>query len=144
MGYRSKVKCAFVFNDEFVRDAFFVSSIANAENKLRDTTPGSADHIESYVTSEVEWFRDSFTSCVITGDPVLLLEMDDVKWYDSFWFVDFVEEMKNECVTRGGGFRFIRLGEDSDDNEVDDNSHENFDCFSGYNYLDISRDIVIC
>ena len=143
MGYRSKVKCAFVFTDEFVRDAFFVSSMANAENKLRETTPGSAEHIENYVAAEVDWFQNSFTSCVINSEPVLLLEMDDVKWYDGFWFVDFVEEMKDECVNRGGGYRYIRIGEDSDDNEVSDNHHENFDCFSGYNYLDISRDIVI-
>jgi hypothetical protein len=143
MGYRSDVKCAFVFTDEFVRDAFFVSSMVNAENKLRETTPGSADHIETYVAAETEWFRDSFTSCVISGNPVLLLEMDDVKWYDDFWFVKFVEEMKDECINRGGGYRLVRIGEDSEDSEIDDNSHENFDDFSGYDYLDISRHIAI-
>jgi hypothetical protein len=74
---------------------------------------------------------------------VLLLEMDDVKWYADFWFVKFTIEMQEECVNRGGGFRFVRIGEESDDQEIDDGNHENFDDFSGYDYLAISRQIVI-
>lgn len=143
MGYRSNVKCAFVFTDEFVRDAFFVSSMANAEvaiaEEFKDSGPNLADHIRQ----ELEWFRDSFTSYVISGNPVLLLEMDDIKWYESFWFVKFTTEMQEECVNRGGGYRFVRIGEESDDHEVSDDHHENFDDFSGYDYLDISRQIVI-
>jgi hypothetical protein len=80
---------------------------------------------------------------VLAGNPVLLLEMDDIKWYESFWFVKFTTEMQEECVNRGGGYRFIRLGEESDDQEINEGNHENFDDFNGYDYLDISREIVI-
>ena len=143
MGYRSDVKCAFVFTDEFVRDAFFVSSMANAERKLDEEYERRGPDITDSKSGELEWFRDEFSSCVINGDPVLLLEMDNVKWYDDFWFVKFTAEMQEECVTRGGAFTFIRLGEEIEDVEVENSCHENFSEFYPIDYLTISRDIVI-
>lgn len=129
MGYRSQVKIAFVFKDELVRDTFFIAAMEQAKEKA---------------VNDVNWFEESFTHCTLNGNPVTLFEADDIKWYSDYSSVRFIEdEMRDECVKRGGGWAFIRVGEESDDIEQDSNHHDNFDDFSAWDYLYTSTEIHI-
>ena len=131
MGYRSQVKIAFVFKDELVRDTFFIAAMEQAKEKIPNIELSS-------------WFEESFTHCTINKYPVTLFEADDIKWYTDYPTIAFIEdEMRAECVKRGGGWAFIRVGEESDDIEQESDHHDNFDDFSAWDYLYTSTEIHI-
>ena len=130
MGYRSQVKIAFVFKDELVRDTFFIAAMEQAKEKG--------------VSNEDDWFVNCFTHCTLHGNPVTLFEADDIKWYSDYSSVRFIEdEMRDECVKRGGGWAFIRVGEESDDIEQESDHHDSFIEFSAWDYLYTSTEIHI-
>ena len=53
-------------------------------------------------------------------DGAVLFHWDHIKWYDSFKEVAAIEEFMNDCDTEDleDHYRFVRIGEETDDNEV--------------------------
>jgi hypothetical protein len=148
MGYRSEVACVFVFEDELTRDAFHITSLQSYRDRLGGFKDQSVDGI-GYTTAEaieeeVGWLRDMLTPRTTNDMPVLLLHAEDVKWYDSFQVVKHVEKMKQDCVERMGMYKYVRIGEESDDVYEEEDSHDNFPRdYCGDDFIRISRSIYI-
>ena len=53
-------------------------------------------------------------------DGAVLFHWDHIKWYDSYKEVAAIEEFMNDCDTEDleDHYRFVRSGEELDDNEV--------------------------
>lgn len=85
-----------------------------------------------------------FTIETINSQQVILFDASDVKWYDSFDDVKFVENMltqfRNTFQTNETeqyyNYEFIRVGEDTQDIEEDCGN-------SGFNVLHVDRSIQI-
>ena len=148
MGYRSEVACVFVFEDELTRDAFHITSVQSYRDRLGGFKDQSVDGI-GYTTAEaieeeVGWLSDMLTPRTTNDMPVLLLHAEDVKWYDSFQVVKHVEQMKRDCVERMGMYKYVRIGEESDDVHEEGDEHDNFPpgCH-GDDFLRVNRSIYI-
>jgi hypothetical protein len=148
MGYRSEVACVFVFEDELTRDAFHITSMQTYRDRIEKlmghNVAGIGEVNASEVESDVEWFSSLFKERETNGMPVLLLHAEDIKWYDDFQFVKHVEEMKCECIERMGMYKYIRIGEESDDVHEDEDAHDNFPAGTyGDDFVRLSRSIYI-
>jgi hypothetical protein len=148
MGYRSEVACVFVFEDELTRDAFHITSMQTYRDRIEKlmgrNVAGIGEVNASEAESEVEWFSGLFKARETNGMPVLLLHAEDVKWYDDFQFVRHVEKMKEDCVERMGMYKYIRVGEETDDVHEEGDEHDNFPPgHFGDDFLRLSRSIYI-
>jgi hypothetical protein len=148
MGYRSEVACVFVFTDELTRDAFHITSLqwyrATLGGLKDQSVDGSGFLTAEAIEEEVGWLSDMLTPRTTNDMPVLLLHAEDVKWYDSFQVVKHVEKMKEDCVARMGMYKYIRIGEESDDVHEEGESHDNFpDDVYGDDFLRLTRNIYI-
>lgn len=148
MGYRSEVACVFVFEDELTRDAFHITSMQSYRDRIEklmgNNVAGIGEVNASEAESEVEWFSGLFKARETNGMPVLLLHAEDIKWYDDFQFVRHVEKMKEDCVERMGMYKYIRVGEESDDVHEEEDSHDNFPRdYCGDDFIRVSRSIYI-
>jgi hypothetical protein len=148
MGYRSEVACVFVFTDELTRDAFHITSMQSyrdrIEKQLGQSGLALSEVNASEAESEVEWFSGLFKARETNGMPVLLLHAEDIKWYDDFQFVKHVEQMKEDCVERMGMYKYVRIGEESDDVHEEGDEHDNFRRdYCGDDFLRVNRSIYI-
>jgi hypothetical protein len=134
MGYRSEVVCAFVFQDELVRDAFHTTAM----NRFCD------DAVPDWDIRDKEWFTTAFTTDERHDNYVLLMQFDEVKWYPDLEVPKFVEnEMMPECVVRGGAYSFVRLGEETEDIVESSDNHSKFGDFDADDYVRVARYIEI-
>lgn len=119
MGYRSEVAIVFAFADTLVRDAF----IAQIEDDPELTTE-EFEPVDHYALPSVR-FHDT-----------------DVKWYPSLADVQAVERLCTKAIDVGGAWVKVRIGEDDDDTETDnDCSDQLSDRFHYYDYIRVSRRI---
>ena len=148
MGYRSEVACVFVFEDELTRDAFHITSMQSYRDRIEKQLGQSGLALSEVNAKEIEeevgWLSDMLTPRTTNDMPVLLLHAEDVKWYDSFQVVKHVEQMKQDCVERMGMYKYIRIGEETDDVHEESEQHDNFpDDTYGDDFIRISRSIYI-
>jgi hypothetical protein len=148
MGYRSEVACVFVFEDELTRDAFHITSMQSYRDRIEKQMGQSGLALSevnaSEAESEVEWFSGLFKARETNDMPVLLLHAEDVKWYDDFQFVRHVEKMKDDCVERMGMYKYIRIGEETDDVHEESEQHDNFpDDVHHDDFIRVNRSIYI-
>lgn len=125
MGYRSEVAYIIRFKDKEMRDAFVNLERAKA-NK----------HINEALDELVEVEEDK-----------LGFHADYVKWYDNYEDVEAHRQLLKDVISifadeetipdynQQAGYRFIRLGEESDDNEVEEEG--NAECL--YEYVEWHR-----
>ena len=98
MGYRSEVAYAIQFKD--------------------------ADALKEFVGLHAinEDTREALNECELSNDdqPALLFKAEDVKWYDNFEEVQAHNKLLDsvdEAFDDRAGYYYLRLGEESDDNE---------------------------
>lgn len=147
MGYRSDVACAFVFDDELVRDTFHVTAMTKFREFAIERDNKDDSHMSAWTDDDFEWFERAFTPRTMEGHPVLLMKLDDMKWYPNYASVRFVEDvMMAEALERGGAYAFARIGEEDDDIEQRSEASEQF-CDSDYfypgDYVRVTRSIYI-
>jgi hypothetical protein len=148
MGYRSEVACVFVFEDELTRDAFHVTSMQSYRDRIEKQLGQSGLALSEVnakeIEGEVRWLDDMLTPRTTNDMPVLLLHAEDVKWYTDFQVVKHVEQMKQDCVERMGMYKYVRIGEETDDVHEEEDSHDNFPRdYCGDDFIRISRSIYI-
>jgi hypothetical protein len=113
MGYRSEVAYVIKFKDIAQRDAFVTLMLAQNDpivtEAINDTTHEQTD------------------------DPVITFRAGDVKWYDSFPDVQVHHQMMRDATEwYEAEWRFVRIGEDSNDIEVQEEGNE----FELWEYVD--------
>ena len=121
MGYRSDVAYAIQFKD--------------------------ADALKEFVGLHAinEDTREALNECELSNDdqPALLFKAEDVKWYDSFEDVQAHNKLLDsvdEAFDDRAGYCFLRLGEESDDNEQKDGGHRElipWEAFSFRRFIEI-------
>ena len=118
MGYRSEVNYVVKFSSKDEPEkayAQFIKFYNWVKRHTVNTKQGSADYSGQKVLTNawhLYWNVD---------EQVLCFEASDVKWYDSYsdvqWHQQLLKEVqKYSCAT----YRFVRLGEDPSDIEVDE------------------------
>lgn len=147
MGYRSEVVCAFVFNDELVRDTFHVTAMTKFRDYATERDNKDNSGMVAWIDSDFEWFESGFTPRMMEGNHVLLMQFEDIKWYSDFASVRFVEDvMMDEALERGGAYAFVRIGEEDDDIDQRSDASERFGDNSYFypgHYVRVARSIVI-
>jgi len=130
MGYRSEVAYVIRFKDKAMRDTFVALQRAKAD-----------PHINTALDEMVE-----------VEDNMLGYHADHVKWYDSYDDVkahealmrDTIDIFANEetipAYDDQAGYKFIRLGEEAEDNvdEEEGNSEELYDYVDWYRAVNVS------
>ena len=105
MGYRSKVAYVIKFHDIERRDAFVSLMLAEGEQ---------------FKTEAVNDTRHDYKT-----DPIITFEQRGVKWYESYPDVQAHHKLMQDAVDLfEAGYRFVRVGEEHDDIQVDSNSTE--------------------
>ena len=102
MGYRSAVK-AIVYGDKETLRGYM------AIEKLRDKNVFQ----EFEGRLELKYMVDEYA--------VLDLTLDDVKWYEGYDDVAAWERFMRDCVDHGLNYEFVRLGEELNDIETEQN-----------------------
>jgi hypothetical protein len=147
MGYRSDVACAFVFDDELVRDTFHVTAMTKFRDYATERDNKEDSHMAAWTDTDFAWFEEAFKPCTMEGNPVLLMRFEDIKWYPGYASTTFVEDvMMAEAIDRGGAYAFVRIGEEDDDIEQSSDCSEQFkgnDYFYANDYVRVSRSIYI-
>jgi hypothetical protein len=113
MGYRSEVAYVIKFEDIAQRDAFVTLVLAKNDpivtEAINDTTHDQTD------------------------DPVITFKAGDVKWYDSYPDVQVHHQMMRDATELyDAEWRFVRIGEETTDIEVQEEGHE----FELWEYVD--------
>jgi hypothetical protein len=129
MGYRSEVAYVLRFKDKEMRELFVSIQRAKAD-----------PHINEALNELVE-----------VEDNMLGYHADHVKWYDSYEDVQAHEGFMKACLDLFGdeystdydnqaGYKFIRLGEETDDNidKEGGNSEQIYDYVDWYRAINIS------
>lgn len=105
MGYTSDVAYVIKFKDVEERDAFV--TLMQAKN----------DKLVNQVLEEVEYRYSK--------DPVITFECTCTKWYETFPDVQAHHKLMDDASSLyEAEYRFVRVGEDVDDIEVQDCGHE--------------------
>jgi hypothetical protein len=147
MGYRSEVVCAFVFNDELVRDTFHVTAMTKFRDYAIEHNNKDGSNMSAWTDSDFDWFEEAFTARSMEGNPTLLMQFEDIKWYSDFASVRFVEDvMMDEAIERGGAYAFVRIGEDDEDIAQRSEASEQFidsNYFYPGDYVHVARSIVV-
>lgn len=130
MGYRSNTAYVIRFKDKEQCDAFINLQRAKAD----------------------KWVNEALDELTRVEDNVLGFHSDCVKWYDTFEDVKAHTMLMQEAVRLFGedspdtpdyddqaGYRFIRLGEEDDDNEIEEGG--NSECL--YEYIEWYRNIEV-
>ena len=121
MGYRSDVAIVFAFADTLIRDAFIT--------QIEDDPA-------------LQYFSKEFESTDEYELPAVRFYATDVKWYESYPDVQAVEHLCTKATDIGGAWVKVRIGEDDDDTETDnDCSDQLSDRFHYYDYVRVSRRI---
>ena len=131
MGYRSEVAYVIRFKDKAMRELFVSIQRAKADK-----------HINEALNELIE-----------VEDNLLGYHADHVKWYDSYPEVKAHEALLREAVELFGdenpdcanyddqaGYKFVRLGEEQEDNEDEEegNSEELYEYVDWYRAVNVS------
>jgi hypothetical protein len=124
MGYRSEVAYVILFKDKAMRELFVSMQRAKADK-----------HINEALNELVE-----------VEDCLLGYHADHVKWYDGYEGVKAHETLMHDSIDMFNqdedivGWRFVRLGEESDDNvqEEDGNSDELYEYVDWHKSMSLS------
>jgi hypothetical protein len=124
MGYRSEVAYVIRFKDRAMRELFVSMQRAKADK-----------HINEALSELVE-----------VEDCLLGYHADHVKWYDGYDGVKAHETLMHDSINMFNqdedivGWRFVRLGEESDDNvqEEDGNSDELYEYVDWHKSMSLS------
>lgn len=101
MGYRSDVKSV-IYGDKATLDAFIVST------KLR------------HAGETLDWIIANCEVHELLGnEAVLLLQVDNVKWYPEYPETELWDTLCTEAVERGLCWEFVRIGEEYEDIEYE-------------------------
>lgn len=118
MGYRSDVAYVIKFNDIEQRDAFITLMHAKNDKHINDAL------------AEIS-YRYS-------RDPIITFEVQDVKWYEAYPDVQSHHQlMRYAEELYEAEYRFVRVGDDVDDLEVQESGHD----FELWNYVEPVRSI---
>lgn len=129
MGYRSEVAYVLRFKDKEMRDAFINLQRAKADK-----------HINTALDEMVE-----------VEDNMIGYHADHVKWYDDYPEVKAHQTLMKDTIAifadeetipdydDQAGYKFVRLGEEQDDNE--DEEEGNSECL--YEYVDWHRAVDV-
>jgi hypothetical protein len=121
MGYRSDVAIVFAFADTLIRDAFIT--------QIEDDPA-------------LQYFSKEFESTDEYELPAVRFYATDVKWYESYPDVQAVEHLCTKATDIGGAWVKVRIGEDDDDTETDNDCYDQLsDRFHYYDYVRVSRRI---
>lgn len=138
MGYRSDVAYVVKFFHNDQPEKAFADYIAFQDwvkNKhvITKPDPSTPKNVELKQGYEKEAHLIKWSSSAL----LMLFEVEDVKWYDSFADVKWHQEVlkkANEYYT--GNYRFVRIGEDYSDVEVDEEAKTYFEMWE---ILDVRR-----
>lgn len=101
MGYRSDVAYGIKFDDIEQRDAFVV--LMRAKN-------------DALITQALDEINHDDNK-----DPIITFSCESTKWYDSFPDVRVHHALMEQAhELYGAGYRFVRIGEDANDIDVQD------------------------
>lgn len=114
MGYRSDVRLVLAFPSSTYLAEFRV----RCELELLDAPPFAREFWEHGAVEPVAATHPSANHLCI------YFAWSNVKWYDSFAEIQFVERMKVLCLDCKGAWALGRLGEDDDDIKVDHDTFE--------------------
>ncbi len=118
MGYRSDVAYVIKFDSIEHRDNFVTLM------KMKN---------EQHITQALDEVKHDYKK-----DPIITFTADSVKWYDSYPDVDAHHQlMDNAAALFEGEYRFVRVGENHDDVEVD----EHTTMYDLWEYVDPVRSI---
>lgn len=92
-------------------------------------------------TEKPEWNWDYMPSLFSVKGKYLLFEAGSLKWYESYPDVRFLEKIYKDYEDHGGciGSRFVRVGEEAGDVEIDNYGDSN----DLWDFVDISQSIDI-
>ncbi len=113
MGYRSEVAYVIKFDTVEHRDAFVTLMLAKNDVDLTEAV-NDTTHDQ-------------------TDDAVITYRANDIKWYPQYPYVQMHHQMMRDATELyGAEFRFVRIGEDANDIEVQEEGHE----FELWEYVD--------
>ena len=128
MGYRSDVKYVLLFNTDEQRQAFKLEAMlisADIESGL--------DIINNDWEYRIDLHDEDFPYQI-------RVHYEDVKWYESTPWVDMQENLMDLAVSDyGGGYVFLRLGEEDDDVEQKSGVHNDDIHIYVDNYIELTR-----
>jgi hypothetical protein len=126
MGYRSSVQCVIYPLDRDAvnstpEDYFFLKTLMNTLFK----------NITDMFEENIKWYDDN---------KVLMFDIPDVKWYESFPDVKAFGEMlkwfQDTAYNTKYSYEFVRIGEELDDNEIINSDNSEY-------MLRVSREITV-
>ena len=129
MGYRSDVKYVLLFNTDEQRQAFKLEAMLIAAD-----IESGLDVINNDWEYKIDLHDEDFPYQIRT-------HYEDVKWYESTPWVSLQEKLMDLVVSDyGGGYVFLRLGEENDDVECDHNCSGERDTYLyADNYVEVIR-----
>ena len=145
MGYRSDVAYVVAFHHTEkpeVAHAEFLAFQEWVKQHTVDEEEGMAHKAASpktlmYGYSNAEEDCDHFKW--YPQDGVLMVRLEDVKWYEHFPEVKWHEGLLMQCLGyQTGAYRFVRVGENYNDIEVDEKGEPDIEV---WHYLDVQRSI---
>ena len=144
MGYRSDVAYIVKFHHNSQPEKVFADYIAFQDwVKNKHTTIYTVTDLATQKEVErLHTYEDEANHIKWSGkESLMMFQVDDVKWYESFgdvrWHTELLEKVK-EYET--GNYRFVRIGEDYNDVEVDEHAETYFEIWE---LLDIQRCVTV-
>ena len=142
MGYRSNVGYVIVFRSP---NKSVFSDRPEPENPEKAFAEFShfLEHILSFTKDESmrSMVEEEFRYMQFDKNKLTIsYQAEDIKWYEDYPFVQWHEDLLKQVSTyETGNYRFIRVGEDLDDNE--EKSHDPTAFM--YDYIGLRREVVI-
>lgn len=148
MGYRSNIAYVVAFHDNKFPEKAHADYLAFQEwvkhhsvpiHSVKGTTEGRAARYDfASVEQDVNHFKWH------PEDGVLIVRIEDVKFYDGYSETQWHRELLKKCLDyETGAYRFIRIGEDYTDIEVEEQGDVQARGYSLYEWIDLHREIVI-
>ena len=117
MGYRSQVAFIIKFKSTQDRDAMWML-YANSDDAQKQEVAQELEH--SY------------------SEPLITYQHDDIKWYEGYEFVTAAHSFMDEAKALfEANYRFIRIGENYEDIEVQDEDYDG----DLWDYIDVHRSV---
>jgi hypothetical protein len=115
MGYRSHVSFAIMFDNVQDRDALWML-YANSDDEGKQEIAQAVEHRYA--------------------EPLITYEHEDIKWYEGYAFVLAAEAMMSDAVELfKANWRFVRIGEETDDIEEKEDGDNGSDLWDMINVV---------
>lgn len=119
MGYRSQVAFIVKFKNTQDRDAMWML-YANSDDKAKQEVAQELEHRYA--------------------EPIVTFQHDDIKWYEGYEFVKAADSFMNEAKELfEANYRLVRIGENYEDIEVQDEDYDG----DLWDHIDVQRSISI-